>query len=397
MPSAPHTSERWIFPSSMGMWFLATCTLFLQRPEGAKAAVPTQKVGNTIAQIPVTIKMLPPGVNKSPSGSPVANPGKNALSKSISPGRAPLPTAATERSAHSSAMEKLTTRIGGTDLLTVPRASAFGFLPAKAAKTSMSPVIAPTNAAPAQKPNVSPCHWNGVGRTDGHHHPSGRLKFGRGFSFEIGGADAGGSLKIPANSSNLTPPPLKTFTQPTPVAVSVPGTNLATAISITNTPATAKTTTGQTSLPAPSALPLTTTAFASTTTPTAATPTNPPTTFAAIAYAVPLVASPAIVRTKVDPPANVVMDTSLGQSGPILITTNGNGVNDYAMDETAGKVVGINLFYSFLSSSSPLGNRPHSMSRIISKTSWRESPAVVHRPSMGLLSSTARLRPTSSS
>ena len=90
------------------------------------------------------------------------------------------------------------------------------------------------------------------------------------------------------------------------------------------------------------------------------------------ASGITLVAAPAIVRTKVDPPADVILDTSLGQSGKIVITTNSNGVNDYAMDQTAGLLVSTNLFFSFLQFSLATGesatfNGPSTVQNVIAR------------------------------
>ena len=46
-------------------------------------------------------------------------------------------------------------------------------------------------------------------------------------------------------------------------------------------------------------------------------------------------------------PLNVMLDGNLGQSGQPLVSINSNGVNDFAVDASLGKLVGSNLFFSF--------------------------------------------------
>ena len=56
--------------------------------------------------------------------------------------------------------------------------------------------------------------------------------------------------------------------------------------------------------------------------------------------------SDSLHRAAVLPPANVVLDNTLGQTGQPVISDNGSG-NDYAVDAGLGKTVGSNLFFSF--------------------------------------------------
>jgi filamentous hemagglutinin family protein len=229
---------------------------------------------------------------------------------------------------------KLIANIGGNDTLVSLPPAAFGLLPSKSG--AGAGFIAPGKLGTLSKGRPFPTFLQ----------KPGNLQSGPGL---IGVPKAtlstAGTLAIPVTTASATK--ISPGTLPKSPLLS-PATNPIFHFAPTGTSATATSGAINPTTPATGASTGTKTNPVSTTASTSAVPLTPRTAATTTATTNAAVSNPSVVRTTSPAAPNVILDNSLGQTGTISITPNLSGANDYAVDQTAGVMMGSNLFFSFL-------------------------------------------------
>jgi filamentous hemagglutinin family protein len=234
-------------------------------------------------------------------------------------------------STSSSVTGRLSANIGGADKLTSAPAAAFGFLPQKAVVNPTSGIVSSLPATTIKSPGG--LKQPGI--------PSMALKSDTVLKTTTVAVGSGGTalLKSTGSTNTTLPVSITSLPSPNPSTKAKPAVVTAPVSSLAVAP-------GTNSISA-----------------------SPSTVISNLHVASPT--APAAVPRKTVPAANVALDNSLGQSGTVAIT-GVPGAQDYAVDQTAGLLVGSNLFFSFAKFSLATGesatfNGPMSVQNVLAR------------------------------
>ncbi len=269
-------------------WLLWLSWVF--RCTGVCAAIPSHTLAGATGSLPGISQILP-GNGNNPSIRNAPSTLLKGTTTGANPGGKDLRgrTHRVDNPVHSSATDKLSAGIGANDTLTSAPITAFGFLPSKAASLPTALTVPAATTVSSSK---------------------------------------SGAPLLATALPTAPPIPLKFAISPNPAGISPQS------VPVTHTP-TSVTAPSPNSPAAPSAQP------SSTSSTTAQSPASTPPALGLKSQ----VSTPSFHA--VNPSADVVLDSTLGQTGQPGIAINGNGANSYAIDASLGLTAGTNVFFSF--------------------------------------------------